>query len=81
MDKSSFYIIVRHGKFTIEASAIFLGGAWHPNYKIYGLENGGTFSARPISTGFFDRVDATTYSLQQAIFDLDFGNAIPVHKP
>lgn len=83
MDKSSLYIIVRHGKFTIQASAIFFffDGAWHPSYKIYGLESGGTFSAQPIPIGFFDRLDATTYGLQQAIFDLDFGNVIPVHKP
>ena len=81
MHHSSLFIIVRHGKFTIEASAICLDEAWYPHYKIYGLENGATFCKQPVSVGFHNRVDATTYGLQQAIFDLDFGNAIPVHKP
>lgn len=81
MDESSLYIIVRHGEFTIQASAIFLDQAWQPRYRIYGPGKDLMLSAQPATNGFFNRIDATTYGLQQAIFDLDFGNAIPVHKP
>lgn len=77
MENSLLRRLAQYGKFTIEATALKLGSAWYPHYRMVDQQSDQNSVQRVSKEGYTSGEAAVDVAVQCAMFDLEFGKSLP----
>ena len=77
MQQATLNHLVNYGRFTIEGSAFTVESLWFPEYEIFDEDAIKAQKYRPSVMGFPIKEAAVDAAYQYAMYELDFGDALP----